>query len=54
MWVCLVCLQLCKEEGSSLFAIIEMMDMYGVPLYGVYGVYGTLLANLHMCGIMLV
>ena len=58
-WVCLVCLRLCKEEGSSsVFAITERMDMglYEVPLsmsllgFGM----GTMLANFHMCGIMLV
>ena len=34
-WVCLVCLLLCKEEGSSpVSAITEMRDMglYEVPL----------------------
>ena len=58
-WVCLVCLLLCKEEGSSpVSAITERRDMglYEVPLsmsllgFGM----GTMLANLHMCGIMLV
>ena len=57
-WVCLICLLLCKEEGSSLVsAITERRDMglYEVPLsmsllgYGM----GTMLANFHMCGIML-
>ena len=56
---CLVCLLLCKEEGSSpVSAIIEMRDvgLYEVPLsmsllgFGM----GTMLANFHMCGIMLV
>ena len=35
VWVCLVCLLLCKEEGSSLVsAITERRDMglYEVPL----------------------
>ena len=57
MW--LVCLLLCNEEGSSpVFAITERRDMglYDVPLsmsllgFGM----GTMLANFHMCGIMLV
>ena len=56
MWVCL---QLCKEEGSSpVSAITERRDMglYEVPLsrsclgFG----KGTLSTNFHMCGIMLV
>ena len=58
-WVRLVCLRLCKEEGSSpVSAITERRDMglYEVPLsmsllgFGM----GTMLANFHMCGIMLV
>ena len=57
--VCLVCLLLCKEEGSSpVSAITERRDMglYEVPLsmsllgFGM----GTMLANFHMYGIMLV
>ena len=57
-WVCLVCLLLYQEEGSSpVSAIIESrdMDLYEVPLsvsllgFGM----GTMLANFHMCGIML-
>ena len=56
-WVYLVCLLLCKEEGSSLLsAITERKDMglYEVPLsvcllgFGI----GTMLANFHVCGIM--
>ena len=55
-WVCFVCLLLCKEEGSSP-AITERrdMDLYEVPLsmsllgFGM----GSMLANFHMCGIML-
>ena len=56
-WVCLVCLLLCKEEGSSpVSAITEKrdMDLYGVPLnmslldFGI----GTMLSKFHMCGIM--
>ena len=57
--MCLVFLRLCKEEGSSpVSAITERRDMglYEVPLsmsllgFGM----GTMLANFHMCGIMLV
>ena len=57
--MCLVCLLLCKEEGSSpVSAITERrdMDLYEVPLsmsllrFGM----GIMLANFHMCGIMLV
>ena len=58
-WVCLLCLQLCKEEGSSpVSAITERRDvgLYEVPmsmsLLG-FGM-GTMLANFYMCGIMLV
>ena len=52
-WVCLVCLLLCKEEGSSpVSAIPERRDMglYEVPLsvsllgFGI----GTMLANFHV------
>ena len=52
-------MRLCKEEGSSpVSAITERRDMglYEVPLsisllgFGM----GTVLANFHMCGIMLV
>ena len=55
-WVCLVCLQLCNEEGSSPVSLRRDMGMYEVPLsmsllgFGM----GTMLANVHMCGIMLV
>ena len=58
-WVCLVCLLLCKEEGSSpVSAITKRWDMglYEVPLsmcllgFGM----GTMLTSFHMCGIMLV
>ena len=58
-WVCLICLLLCTEEGSSpVSAITERRDMglYEVPLsmslldFGM----GSMLANFHMCGIMLV
>ena len=52
-WACLVCLLLCKEEGSSpVSAITERRDMglYEVPLsvsllgFGI----GTMLANFHV------
>ena len=58
-WVCLICLLLCKEEGSSpVSAITERRDigLYEVPLsmsllgFGM----GTMLAKFHMCGTMLV
>ena len=58
-WVCLVCLLVCKEEGySSVCTLTERryMGLYEVPLsmsllgFGM----GTMLANFHMCGIMLV
>ena len=57
-WVRLVCLLLCKEEGSSstVSAITEKRDMglYEVPVdMSLFG-FGTMLANFHMCGIMLV
>ena len=57
-WACLVCVLLCKEEGSSpVSAITERRDMglYEVPLsvsllgFGI----GTMLANFHVRGIML-
>ena len=56
-WVCLVCLLLCKEEGfSPVSAITEMRDMglsdiLSMSLFG-FGMV-TMLANVHMCGIML-
>ena len=52
-WVCLVCLLLCKEEGSyPVSAITERRDigLYEVPLsvsllgFGI----GTMLANFHV------
>ena len=56
-WVCLACLLLCKEQGSSpVSAITERRDMglYKVPLsLSGFGM-GTILASFHMCGIMLV
>ena len=56
MWVCL---QLFKEEGySPVSAITERRDMglYEVPLSMSLLDFGieTMLANFHMCGIMLV
>ena len=57
--MCLVYLLLCKEEGYfySVFAITERrdMDLYEVPLsmYLLSFRMGTMLANFHMCGIML-
>ena len=56
-WVCLVCLLLCKEEGSSpvsLQLLRRDMGLYEVPLsvsllgFGI----GTMLANFHVRGIM--
>ena len=57
MWVCLVCLRSCKEEGSSpVSAITERMNMglYDASLSLVGFGMGTMLANFHMCSIMLV
>ena len=48
-WVCLVCLLLCKEEGSSpVSAITSRRDrgLYEVSLLG-FGI-GTMLANFHV------
>ena len=51
--MCLVCLLLCREEGSSpVSAITERMDMglYEVPLsvsFLGFGI-GTMLANFHV------
>ena len=56
VWVCLL---LCKEEGSSPVSCKYLWEGYGlyeVPL-SVYLLgfgMGTMLANFHMCGIMLV
>ena len=52
-WVCLVCLLLCKEEGSSpVSAITERRDMglYEVPLSVSLLYFGieTMLANFHV------
>ena len=57
--VCLVCLLSSKEKGSSPVSAITArrdMDMYEVPLsVSLLGLgIGTMLANFHMCGIMLV
>ena len=52
-WVCLVCLLLCKEEGSSpVSAITERRDigLYEVPLFVSllgFGIW-TMLANFHV------
>ena len=51
-WVCLVCLPLCREEGSSPVSLHERRDMglYVVPLpvsllgFGI----GTMLVNFHV------
>ena len=57
--MCLVCLLLCKEEGYSpvsLQLLRGVICLYEVPLsmsllgFGM----GTMLANFHLCGIMLV
>ena len=52
-WVCLVCVLLCKEEGSSLVsAITERRDMglYEIPLFVSLLGFGieTMLANFHV------
>ena len=53
-WVCLLCLLLCKEEGSSPVSLqlLERRDMglYEVPLsVSLLGfVIGTMLANFHV------
>ena len=55
-WVCLVCLLLCKEVGSPPVSLKLLRGGIRVPLsmsllgFGM----GTVLANFHMCGIMLV
>ena len=52
-WVCLVCLLLCREEGSSpVSAIVERSDMglYEVPLFVYllgFGI-GTMLTKFHV------
>ena len=52
-WVCLVCLLLCREEGSSpVCAITERraMGLYEVPLFVSLVDFwrGTMLANFHV------
>ena len=61
MWLCLVCLLLCKEDGSSPVSPITKrrdMGMYEVPLsmslLGLRMGRGTMLANFYRCGILLV
>ena len=56
-WVCLVCLLLCREEGSSPLSEIterSYMGLYEVPLFvSLLGfVIGTMLVNFHVWGIM--
>ena len=59
-WVCYICLLLCKEEGSSPVYLQLLkggdMGLYEVTLaLSLLGIgMETMLANLHMCGIMLV
>ena len=54
-WVCLLCLLLCNEEGSSpVSAITERRDMglYEVPLSLLgFGIW-TMLANFSMCEVL--
>ena len=53
--VCLVCLQLCKEEGSSLVSLQLLRGGIWALSMSLLGfVMGTMLANYYMCGIMLV
>ena len=51
-WVCLVCLLLCKEEGSSPVSITERREMglYEMPLSVSLLGFGirTMLANFHV------
>ena len=52
-WVCLVCLLLCKEEGSSPMSERRDMGLNYVPLsMSLFG-FWTMFANFHICGIML-
>ena len=58
-WACLVCLRLCKEEGPSpVSSITERRDMGLYEMHMSMSLFGfvmaTMLANVHMCGIMLV
>ena len=50
-WACLVCLLLCKEEGSSPVSLQLLrwdMGLYEVPLsVSGFGI-GTMLANFHV------
>ena len=54
--MCLVCLLLCREEGSSVSSITERRDLglYEMPLsVSLLGLgIGTMLANFHVWGIM--
>ena len=57
-WVCLVCLLLCKEEGSSPVSVQLLREIHAcmrallsMSLLGFR--MGTMLVNFHMCGIML-
>ena len=52
-WVCLVCLLLCKEEGSSPVSVITErrdMGMYELPMFVSLLCFGieTMLANVHV------
>ena len=55
-WVCLVCLRLCKEEGSSAVSLQLLRGVIWACMrcpclcWG----FGTMFANFYMCGIMLV
>ena len=58
-WVCLVCLQLCKEEGSSPVSLQllrgEIWAYMKCLVYVFVGFgMGTMLPNFHMCGNLLV
>ena len=58
-WVCLVCLLLCKEEGSSPVSLQLLRGwIWACMRYPCLCLLGfemvTMLANFHMCGIMLV
>ena len=53
---CVVCLLLCKKEGSLPVSLLrgDIWHVWGalVPVFVGFGM-GTMLANVHMCGIML-
>ena len=56
--VCLVCLLLCKEEGSSLVSLQLLRGEIWACMRGLVNVLwgfgmGTMLANLYICGIVL-